>query len=268
MSFNSLYGNFFRKTMILIITVVLSSCSEDIIDIDLASFEKSIVIEGIISNQQGPYTVRISRIDNYFSDDISHTVSDATVIISDNEGNSESLTETEPGNYVTSSFRGVPGRTYLLTVISEGKEYRASSKMPLPIEFSSINSEYVIQNNYNLLLYIKDRKEIEEFGRIKIFKNGGYKNEKMFQDQYSEGDVVLIKEKNFSRFDQVTIELITLEKNIYRYFEDLKDIEENKNSDAIEIIKLASGNPKSNITNNALGYFSAQTYKQYSYVIK
>lgn len=39
-------------------------------------------------------------------------------------------------------------------------------------------------------------------------------------------------------------------------------------TDATEIVQLAAGNPDSNLSNDALGYFSAQSYKEYYKLIR
>jgi len=60
------------------------------------------------------------------------------VTISDNDGNTEVLNEKSPGNYLTSSLLGVPGRTYSLSVNIDGQTYNASSTMPYPVSIDSI----------------------------------------------------------------------------------------------------------------------------------
>src|SRR5665648_139811 len=45
----------------------------------------------------------------------------------------------ERGFYMTTHLKGIPGRTYLLKVISEGKEYQASSFMPEVPDIDSIS---------------------------------------------------------------------------------------------------------------------------------
>jgi hypothetical protein len=243
---------------------VVCSCSEEIINIDFSAFEKSIVIEGIISDNLEQCEVKVSRVEGYFEDNIQSTVSDALVIVYDDYGALDTLNVKEPGLYVSTSITGVPGHTYFLKVIADGKEFFAVSKMPEPMEFSSVKSEYAGSNRYNLILTINDKKNVEEYCKILIYQNGNKKGEKLYNGSHSDGDVVTIVEENFYRKDRAVIELVTVPKTIYKYFSDLKELTENDNSETVELIQLAAGNPKSNISNNALGYFSAQTYKIYN----
>ena len=109
----------------LIICAAAISCGEKIIDIDLSDYRDKIVIEGIVSNNSGPHRVRLSKAKYIFDSEESQTVSNASVTISDDQGNIAVLEETEPGLYETRSITGVPGRTYKLEVRAEGELYTA-----------------------------------------------------------------------------------------------------------------------------------------------
>ena len=247
----------------LLFSFLFSSCSEEVINIDFDVFEKSIVIEGIITDNQNPAEVKIHRIQSYFEDNISSTVSGAEVIIYDDSGNIDTLSESAPGNYISEIIKGVPGRTYFLNVNVDGQEYKAASRMPEPIIFSQVKTEFTGTNTYNLVMTINDVPGAEEFCRILIYRNGYLKNEKMYTDINSDGDIITIIEEGFYRNDRITIELISISKSIYTYFSDLKELIDNEDNDSSELVQLTAGNPKSNISNNGLGYFSAQTNRVY-----
>jgi hypothetical protein len=78
-----------------LIAFIFCSC-EKVIDIDLNKADSRIVIEGNITDQAGPYTVRISKTVNFDESNTFPAISGALVKISDNAGNSETLTETQP----------------------------------------------------------------------------------------------------------------------------------------------------------------------------
>ena len=63
----------------------LVSC-EKVIDVDLSSVEPQIVIDGTITDQPGPYTVKISKTGDYFNPGAFPAVTGASVTISDNRG--------------------------------------------------------------------------------------------------------------------------------------------------------------------------------------
>ena len=62
----------------------------------------------------------------------------ASVIIADDKGVTDTLTETASGLYQTNVIKGTQGNTYTLKVISEGKQYEAVSTMPYKVNLDSI----------------------------------------------------------------------------------------------------------------------------------
>ncbi|MFD2933258.1 DUF4249 domain-containing protein [Spirosoma flavum] len=86
---------------------------------DTISIAPSLVVEGQISDQPGPYTVKLSHTADYSYKSLNLLETGATVIISDNRGNQETLTEQLSGGTYqsrTTGIQGVPGRSYKLTI--------------------------------------------------------------------------------------------------------------------------------------------------------
>ena len=106
-----------------LISMLFISC-EKVVYIDLNTSDPHPVVEANITNQAGPYTVKLSRSVNYYDANIFPAITDATVTISDNSGNSEILKQTSDGIYQTSTTQGIPGRTYSLKILFNGKEYK------------------------------------------------------------------------------------------------------------------------------------------------
>jgi hypothetical protein len=256
----------------ILIIVFCCSCYQDVVDINLSELDQKVVIEGSITDQPGPYTIKISKTASIYEPELFPRVSGANVVIYDDNDNFETLTEIEAGKYQTSSLQGVPGRTYTLQVIAEGKEYTATSKMPVPIEFSSV--VYVPSQNqtyYNLLYAFQDHVGIEDYCRIKLYRDGEYLDldYKLYHDSHSDGELIEIESlSNFFNNDLAEIELFTIEKGIYEFFSTLAEFDDEGNSEGDDIIGLAPSNPNSNISNNALGYFSAQTYRKYQLLVR
>ena len=114
-------------------------CVLTIEKLNLNTASPRLTVTAIVTDQSGPYTVSLSKSESYFSSNYSFpTVSHAVVTISDNVGNSETLKESSPGNYLTTALRGVNGRTYHLKVVSEGSTYEASSYLPYPVVLDSV----------------------------------------------------------------------------------------------------------------------------------
>ena len=78
-----------------------------------------LVVEGLITDQPGINTVKLSRSLPPGVRNTANPVTGCSVQISDNFGNKYSLNETEAGTYITDSsiFQGIIGRSYILHII-------------------------------------------------------------------------------------------------------------------------------------------------------
>src|SRR5579872_154132 len=109
-------------------------------------FQAQLVVEGLITDQPGPYQVKLSRTvpiqDQTLATD---WVVGASVIVEDDQGNSETLVEMSPGNYYTNSFQGVVGRSYHINIATnDGNVYQSSTEKLLPVgDFSNLRYEFV-----------------------------------------------------------------------------------------------------------------------------
>ena len=118
----------FIQVLYLMSVFILPGC-EKVIEIDLNEASPHIVIEGLITDKRGPYTVNISKTGSFFNQPSVETVSNAIAVITDDFDNIDTLRETTPGTYVTSRVRGIYERIYNLKVISEGQEYTGTTKL-------------------------------------------------------------------------------------------------------------------------------------------
>jgi len=263
----------FKKTLTLftLLIPVCFSCYRDVIDLDLEDIEPQIVIEGIITDQPGPYQVRISKTGNYNQLKDFPPVSGAEVFINDNHGKSEMLREIRAGLYETQELQGMPGRTYTLKVNAEGKEYSASSRMP-----EALTLDYVGLNNYGwgfvLICAFTDRQGIEDYCRLKIFKNEELVEKYLYQGRFNDGEQYIIDDFDvtFSLNDYAHVQFLTLNKATYEYLSMLDSDEGGGNYDPElpETIPVTWANPKTNLSNNALGYFSAHTVRNYTRIAR
>jgi hypothetical protein len=126
-------------------TMLLSSCAEDL-DVTLPGTSNKVVIEGMIEN--GKYAeVTLTKNIPLFSSLSGTSLSDfyitgASVYVSDGIttdtltlgiDSASSLGITYKGHSIT----GVTGRSYFLTVVSDGKTYTAVTTIPAPIALDS-----------------------------------------------------------------------------------------------------------------------------------
>lgn len=242
-----------------------SSCQQ-VIEIELNDQDAAIVIEGNISDQPGPYTVMISKTVNFSDPNVFPGVSGAFVVIYDNVGNIDTLTETTAGNYVTSSIQGVPGRTYTLAVTSEGKTYTAHSTMPQAISLDSlvlVESGGFGGSPFYIIPEWQDPLGTGNYYRNVEYVNGERVGAFLYDDAFSDGLVNGQPLLNFTTVlepgDTVRVEFSCIDAASYLYFFSMEQTANNNTA--------APANPESNFDNDALGYFNAHTYSVKSVVI-
>ena len=115
--------------LLLVGSLVLSCVTE--FQPDTVSIPPSLIVEGGITNQPGPYTVKLSRTADYSYKSLNLLESGATVTISDNLGNQETLQE-DTGIYSTSAtgMQGVAGRAYKVTIkTKDGAVYESTPEI-------------------------------------------------------------------------------------------------------------------------------------------
>ncbi len=125
--------------------VALSACV-DKINFSVPPAQSLTVVEGMISDSPGPYTVKISKslslmADSSFRDPIEN----AKIKLYDDEGNSESLSEATPGVYVTGGvIQGKVGHAYYIVIeTQDGKMFKSVPDIINPVgEIGQINYSY------------------------------------------------------------------------------------------------------------------------------
>lgn len=134
-----------KKNIIIFILFasIISSCTEPFWP-EIDKYEGALVIDGMITNEPGPYFIRLQSTAPLNNPAIK-PFSGAEVLISDDLGNIEFFHEVEEGLYTNTSvdFQGIIGRSYQLTVaLAENKTYVSSwEKLPPPVEINSVYAE-------------------------------------------------------------------------------------------------------------------------------
>lgn len=102
--------------------------------------QELVVVEGLITDQPGPYTVKISKSVPLGTQTRINPLPGCTVTVSDDSGNSFPLTESEPGVYVTdsSSFTGTTGRKYVLHFLTNDASSGQYSYESAPVEMKPV----------------------------------------------------------------------------------------------------------------------------------
>jgi hypothetical protein len=250
----------------IVLVIVFSSCQK-VIDLDLNSASSQIVIEGNVYDQTGPYLVKISQTVNFDESNVYPPVTGATVEISDDVGNSEVLTESSSGTYITSALQGISGRTYTLTVASKGKTYTATSTMPNPVNIDSIYLEKSMFGNDKLVsVNFNDPANTNNYYRlIEFINNERQTGFNVTDDNLNQGKIIsysFMSAGNDSKLetgDNVTVWLESIDDNVYEYFR-------TAGRDGGQ--SSSPSNPTSNISNGALGYFNACSVHEISIIVQ
>jgi Domain of unknown function (DUF4249) len=255
-------GAAFELVLSFLILLVFSSC-EKVINVDLNEAAPHIVIEGLISDQVGPYEVTISKSGSYFNQPVLQMVSGAQIIITDSFGTSDSLKEFSSGVYLTSSTRGIPGHTYSIKVISEGQEYDGSSTMQSHVDIDSLTlvkstsqridlgGDNKNPDHVEIHCFFKDPVE-KNFYRLKVYKNDSIntQNYRLYDDQYTNGEESELRVAYATVGDTFNVELLSLDESTYEYYRTLSDL-----LNTNPIFGSTPANPNTNLSNGALGYF-------------
>jgi hypothetical protein len=107
----------------------------------LKGYESLLVVDGLVTNKNSSYTVKLSRT---FREQTATPVpvSDATIFITDNDGSEFVLKNSGSGIYKTDStgFQGAIGKTYILHIrTAQDVEYESEPSVMLPVpEIDSI----------------------------------------------------------------------------------------------------------------------------------
>jgi hypothetical protein len=129
-----------RSLITIFIIFTLCTCIDPYNPI-LKGYGSLLVVEGLITDENTSYTVRLSKTMQE-SGEKQHTVSDATIFITSENGSSNYLLSKGDGIYKTDSisFKGKIGETYILHIItSEGSEYISEPCQMQPVpEIDSI----------------------------------------------------------------------------------------------------------------------------------
>jgi hypothetical protein len=259
---------------------ILSSCQK-VVSVDLSQTNPQIVIEGLVNDQGGLDSVNVNMTGDYFTPSLNFPpVTGATVVISDNAGETDTLKEVQGGIYYSSNLKGISGRIYSLKVIANGKEYDAVSSMPQKVNIDSFydvktTNPFGGESRYDFYVTFKDPLQQGNYYRIVPHDNaipldslngegGGIH---IYDDEFINGNEVSYQFRiggHINTGDTVSVDLLCIDKNVYEYLRTLRTTIETDRSPT----SLAPANPNTNLTNGSLGYFSAYTIDSRVIIIK
>ncbi len=176
-----------KRKIIPILYLLITACV-DPIKYAVPASDTQLVVDGVITDEAGPYTVRLTRtlpVDAYLQNQVE--VTGAMVTIRSNAGEAELLKEVSPGVYQTATLQGKVGRIYSLEILVDKKTYRSDGEeMPPPGAIDNLRFEFTpytkieggVQKNadrFNVFLDSKGAPGVSNYLRWRL--TGTYKIE-------------------------------------------------------------------------------------------
>lgn len=268
--------NIYSILSLLVLYILTTSC-EKIIDVDLNEASPAPVFEAVLENDSTCY-VKASLTSSFYNNSSSPAITNAVMTITDQSGNSETLSHEGGGIYRGSTIIGTIGNTYTLDINIDGALYSASSTMPplTPIDSCSIQDRgslfggsipgpirYFVYVNYT------DPGNLTNYYAIQTtyydsLEANYVTNYRIADDELSNG----IGTRSFTTFasfesgDTLNIELASIDQATHLYFKTLQDA-----ISGAGIASAAPANPTTNFSEGALGYFGAWSKDEIEFII-
>ncbi|MGO4708694.1 DUF4249 domain-containing protein [Chryseobacterium sp. 2TAF14] len=268
-----------KNIFLIILSLFLVTSCEKEIDLDLEDQSGNIVIEGNITDQDGPHYVRITKSVAFTQQNEYPPVENYYVRLTDDFGQSETLNYVGDGYYKSSIIEGIPGHTYTLTIKIEEKEYIAQSKMPEAVDFEGLEQDSFMvggETSYTLLPVFTDPADLgnrylfsytinskpkQYFSEFSDNVNNGTANQRPLILPNDDGDEPTAVKVVAG--DIINVEMRCIDQNVYTFYSALLQLSGGGPGGGI-----TPANPPSNISNGALGYFSAHSVRKRSIIIQ
>lgn len=279
-----------RSLAVTILVVLLfASCTEKV-DIELDTTYTRLVVYGEITTEAKTHSIELKKSADYFFNKPAEVVTDANVEISW-EDTTIFLTEStnRPGIYETGpDFRGKVGKTYSLRIDDvdinndgESEEYTASSYLPPANPVDSITFQYTSTSFFKILeikVWALDPVGIKNYYLFKALVNNKLisdtlteitaQNDDFFDGNYTNGITSQVLDmtdpgEKVQAGDTVTFELNGITEEFYNFILEAQ-------SESFGQNPLFSGPPaniRSNISNDALGFFTAYSVSRSSRIV-
>jgi Domain of unknown function (DUF4249) len=257
---------------VLLLPMLLVMACKKVVNVDLRDAKPQIVIEGNVTDAPGVYAVFITKSVGFSADNIFPPVTDAVVTITDSTAHvTDILRQADSGIYITEHIMGFSNHTYYLNVYEGNQVYAAHSTMPFKVPLDSISfAENIGFNNkeeINAIANFQDPPGLGNYYQIQETVNGRLIPDIfVFEDRLSDGRYVEFPLYNDSSYlntgDTLLLTMNCVDEDTYNYFNTLINVTGGNNFQAV-----TPANPVTNLSNGALGYFSAHTTQQVSMLV-
>jgi hypothetical protein len=215
------------KLIALVITTIIFSSCEDVVDIPLDTDNPRIVIDASIVWKKGTtgsdQVIKLSTTTDFYTN-IIPVVSNATVFITNSVGVISDFIETpNTGEYHCSNFVPSINETYYLTVISGGQTYTATETLKSVAPITSVTQEVQAGFGDNMLqikAFFDDPGDAENYYLYKYkFPGNATPEYSVDDDLFFQGNTFfsLVLEEDTNPGDQVQITHYGISKAYYNY---------------------------------------------------
>jgi hypothetical protein len=247
--------------------LTLTACEKEIV-LKYDESSSRLVIEGEVTPGNGPHQVRISRSVNFTEPNSFPAVENATVTITDDQGEDETLVHEGGGVYrSTGLLTGVVGHTYTLSVSVDGNTITGASTMPMAVPLDTLSIDSISGfGNVNLIVVpiYTDPVGIVNYYRIRVRVNGEkwpviFARDDLLSDGQVNGQPLFYNEVPLEPQDVVSVDLLSIDRTIFNYWYTLESFSSSGG--------VAPADPTSNLSGNVLGYFSAHAVSTVTVVV-
>jgi hypothetical protein len=160
---------------------------QTVIDAKLDEGPSQLSVDGTLTDQPGPQTIRLTQTAGYFNNSLPPVASGATVTVTDDKGKVFAFTDPDNDGYyvwagTAKDTLGRIGRTYSLSITFQGESYRATSTLNrVPAVDSIIFRKEKINpisttEGYRAEFFARDFPGATDYYRIRYFRNGKLQN--------------------------------------------------------------------------------------------
>lgn len=269
----------FLNLILSILTISLLASCEDVIEINLPQGKTLLAVDGGITTLNRPDTVRLTLTAPYFENKPATAVIEASLTISDNEGNKETLRQVSNGNYII-NMRGKVGNTYTLTIKYKGEEYEAVTQVKRISTIDSLAVRFekpseAQKEGYYVYLFVPEPAGEGDYYRFRVYKNDTLSNRpedlSISYDKLVDGnriDNLQINFKPYQKNDRIKVEIIAITEDHFQFYTEMRAQINNGGLNA-----LPPANVRTNIFNKnpkgtqAVGYFGGMSISAASVII-
>lgn len=267
----------FNYLFIFLFTAMFA-CEETIL-LDIDQAPEKVVIEGLLTDRSKDQYIRVSRTEDFYSTSTPEKVTNAIVRVRSSDGNEYNYIQFSPGYYVPQTeFSGEVGKTYQLTVTIGNTTYTSEDELLriTPVDslgyrpYEGFETDEPEAELFELLLYFREPRDTKDYYMFKFYTNDTLTYNSP-NDIYVTSDDALGESINgfpspvqFAANDTARMELYSLSRNGYIYYSDLTNLLFSDGG----MFGPVPANPRSNISNGALGFFQVSAVTSASRIIK